>query len=92
MKDKILIFIIGLLVGAIITASGFLIYQKTNKNNIQTPNGEQMQMMEKTDGKEPPQMPNGETPPEKPDSTANSNNKKEHPSKNKSSSDENKTN
>ena len=32
MKDKILVFIIGLLVGAIITATGFLIYEKTNKN------------------------------------------------------------
>ena len=33
MKDKILVFIIGLLVGAIITATGFLIYEKTNKNS-----------------------------------------------------------
>ena len=58
MKDKILIFIIGLLVGAVITASGFLIYQNANKNTNQMPNGEQMQMMEKPDG-EPPEKPSG---------------------------------
>ena len=92
MKDKILVFIIGLLVGAIITASGFLIYQNNNKNTNQMPSGEQMQMMERPDGKEPPEMQNGETPPEKPDGTENSNNKKEPPSNNKTSTDENKTN
>ena len=60
MKDKILVFIIGLLVGAVITASGFLIYQNVNKNTKQMPSGEQMQMMEKPDGQEPPEMPNGQ--------------------------------
>ena len=48
MKDKILIFVIGLLVGAVITAAGFLIYQKlntnNNNNNMQMPNG-RMEMM-----------------------------------------------
>ena len=68
MKDKILVFIIGLLVGAIITASGFLIYQNANKNTNQSASGEQMQMMERPDGNNaPPEMPNGETPPNKPD-------------------------
>jgi len=66
MKDKVLIFIIGLLLGAIITTSGFLIYKNANKNTKQMPNVERMQMMEKPDG-EPPEMPNGETPPSKPD-------------------------
>ena len=48
MKDKSLMFIIGLLVGAIITASGFLIYQKNNAstNANQMPKKGQMQMME----------------------------------------------
>ena len=59
MKDKVLVFIIGLLIGAVITASGFLIYENANnKNTNQMPNGEQMQMMEKPDG-EPPEKPNG---------------------------------
>ncbi len=58
MKDKVLVFIIGLLVGAIITASIFLIYQNANKKTNQMTNGEQMQMMEKTDG-EPPEKPSG---------------------------------
>lgn len=56
MKDKILVFIIGLLIGAVITTSGFLIYQNANKNINQMPNREQM--MEKPDG-EPPDKPDG---------------------------------
>ena len=81
MKDKVLVFIIGLLVGAIITASGFLIYQNANKNTNQMPNGEQMQMMEKPDGE----------PPEKPSGSENDSNRPEPPSNNNSSTD-NKTN
>ena len=30
MKDKIMIFVIGLLVGAVLTASVFLIYEKSD--------------------------------------------------------------
>ena len=83
MKDKILVFIIGLLVGAIITASGFLIYQNANKNTNQTTSGEQMQMMERPDGNNaPPEMSNGETPPEKPSGSENDTNRPEPPSKN----------
>ena len=81
MKDKVLVFIIGLLVGAVITASGFLIYQNANKNTNQMPNGEQMQMMEKPDGE----------PPEKPSGSENDSNRPEPPSKNNSSTN-NKTN
>ena len=81
MKDKILVFIIGLLVGAVITASGFLIYQNNNKNTNQMPNQGQMQMMEKPDGE----------PPEKPSGSENDSNRPEPPSKNNSSTD-NKTN
>ena len=81
MKDKILVFIIGLLVGAVITASGFLIYQNNNKNTNQMPNQGQMQMMEKLDGE----------PPEKPSGSENDSNRPEPPSNNNSSTD-NKTN
>ena len=81
MKDKILVFIIGLLVGAVITASGFLIYQNNNKNTNQMPNQGQMQMMEKPDGE----------PPEKPSGSENDSNRPEPPSNNNSSTD-NKTN
>ena len=82
MKDKILIFIIGLLLGAVITASGFLIYEKTNQNTNQIPSKARMRMMER---------PDGETPPKKPSGTENVSNRPELPSKNNSSSN-NKTN
>ena len=81
MKDNVLVFIIGLLVGAVITVSGFLIYQNANKNANQMPNGEQMQMVEKPDGE----------PPEKSSKSENDSNRPEPPSKN-SSSTNNKTN
>ena len=81
MKDKILVFIIGLLVGAVITASGFLIYQNNNKNTNQMPNQGQMKMMEKPDGE----------PPEKTSGSENDSNRPEPPSNNNSSTD-NKTN
>lgn len=65
MKDKILIFIIGLLVGAIITTLGFYIYQKVNNNSMQVPqmpnnNGQMEQMMRPEDGQQPPEKPTGE--------------------------------
>ena len=50
MKGKILPFVIGLLVGAIIATGGFLIYQKNNKH--QGPgkmNGQRPQMMQRQD-------------------------------------------
>lgn len=78
MKDKILVFIIGLLVGAVITASGFLVYEKNNQNTTQNQNQNQvqMQMME---------MPDGETPPEKPDGENNNETRPEPPSRNNTS-------
>ena len=57
MKDKILVFIIGLLVGAIITEAGFLIYERTNNNN-QAFNENGMRMMQRPEGGTPPEMPN----------------------------------
>ena len=59
MKYKILVFIIGLLVGSIIIASGFFIYERVNKNTNQTSSGEQKQMMEKPNGEKPPNKPSG---------------------------------
>ena len=63
MKDKILVFIIGLLVGAIIVVSGFLIYNKTISNNSSQPemmqmngNGQMGESPEKPDGNMPGQM------------------------------------
>lgn len=100
MKNKILIFIIGLLVGAVVTAAGFLIYEKVNKNTNQIPSGEHMQMMERPDGETPPEKPDGEnssekndkaTPPEKPSGSDNNEDRPEPPTKSNSSTD-NKTN
>ena len=59
MKNKILPFIIGILVGAIITTVGFLIYEKTNTNNMM-PNRERAgEMMNRGDGETPPDRPEG---------------------------------
>ncbi len=99
MKDKIIIFVIGLLVGAIISASGFLIYEKLNNNT----NTNQMlternfQMMERHNGemkeeKFKDRKNDGTRPelPSKKDSTnENDKNSKEQKSTNNSSSDRN---
>ena len=80
MKGKILTFIIGLLVGAIIATAGFLIYSKTVANNTTQPEMMQMngkgQMGGQQQGNmgEPPEKPsgaNGEQPPTKPEETNN---------------------
>ena len=87
MRDKILVFIIGLLVGAIITAGGFLIYEKNNpratqseETNTQTTEnfdrrmpGGQRPSGEMPDGEVPPEMPNGEAPADMQDSEQNNN-------------------
>ena len=70
MKNKILTFIIGVLVGAIIATGGFLIYNKTIGVNSNQP--EMMQKGQPSNGnmEEPPEKPNGdngEETPEKPD-------------------------
>ena len=81
MKNKILIFIIGLLVGAIIATAGFLIYNKVNKNDVNQPemmmqmNGnEQMQPGNMEEPPEKPSGDNGEEVPEKPDDLNNNTN------------------
>lgn len=80
MKEKILVFIIGLLVGAIISASYFLIDQNMNKNTKQIQGKEQMQMMERPA--------DGQMPPEKPSGIEGDENMFKMPSKNSSSMDE----
>ena len=62
MKNRILTFIIGVLVGAIITTVGFLIYSKSiNKNQMNMPfeNKGQMQRPSGEMG-EPPEKPQGD--------------------------------
>ena len=60
MKDKIIIFVIGVLVGAVIATGAFYVYTSTNNSN----NNQNMQM----NGGTPPEMPSGQNgqPPEKP--------------------------
>ena len=66
MKDKIILFIIGVLVGAVISTGAFYVYTKSN-NTCNTSN-QNTQM----NGGQPPEMPSGQNsengqPPEKPD-------------------------
>jgi hypothetical protein len=82
MKSKILTLIIGILIGAIITTVGFLIYNKTVAQNSNQPGMMQMDgngQMGKPDGDngEAPTKPdgdNGEEPPTKPEETNTSTN------------------
>ncbi len=73
MKDKVLIFIIGFLVGAVVTTGISYIYittSKSNNNNNNTQmNGEQPPKLPSGENGEPPEKPEGEMgqPPEKPD-------------------------
>ena len=67
MKDKILMFVIGFLVGAILATGGYIVYEKVKAKkeptNNQFPGENGMRMM--FDGEKmgnPPQMPSGEMP------------------------------
>ena len=66
MKNKILPFIIGLLIGAIIASAGFVIYLKTNRKNRPDFRGTPPQMNQSQDSNNndgtPPELPNGEMP------------------------------
>lgn len=68
MKNKILPFIIGLLIGAIIASAGFVIYNKTNNKNKHDFRGTPPKMNQSqdsnNDGGTPPELPNGEMPSE----------------------------
>ena len=69
MKDnKILLFIIGVLVGAVISTGAFYVYTTTLNSN--TTNNTQM------NGGTPPEMPNGQNgqPPEMPSNNSTQNN------------------
>ena len=64
MKDKILTFIIGVLVGAIIASIGYYFYHKNNRSG-QMPNGAPPQMMQNGNSTgmpsgTPPELPSGE--------------------------------
>ena len=69
MKDKILLFIIGVLVGAIIATGAFYVYIKTSSS---TNDSSQMGMP----GSNPPSMPSGQNggPPAKPRENNSTNN------------------
>ena len=72
-KDKVILFVIGVLVGAVLATAAFFIYVKVA--GVGTNSGEQSMQMPGGDGGTPPEMPSGEmpdgeggTPPEMPDS------------------------
>ena len=76
MKDKIMLFIIGVLVGAVIATGAFFVYTKASNNKCTNQQSQQMQ------GGTPPEMPNNQNgqnnsngqPPEMPsDNSTNSN-------------------
>ena len=67
MKDKILLFIIGVLVGAIISTGAFFVYTKLTTNNsnsqqtqMQMPGGN-MQGMQSGENGQPPERPGEST-------------------------------
>ncbi len=68
MKDKIMIFIIGVLIGAVIATGAFYIYSNNNDSGCSS-NNTQMNMGQ------PPEMGNGTQPPAMPNNnnTENSN-------------------
>ena len=80
MKEKIMIFIIGLLVGAVIATGSFFVYSKvttcntTNNSQIGMPGGNPPSMSNgQNNNGEPPEKPDGENgePPEKPSDSTN---------------------
>ena len=70
MKDKIILFVIGVLVGAVISTGAFYVYTTTNSNNNSN-NNTQM-----NGGQQPPEMPSGQNgqPPEMPGNSTESTN------------------
>ena len=64
MKDKIKIFILGLLLGALITTGAYYLYSINNITDCKSSYTE-------INSGQPPQMPNGQEPPEKPDGNNN---------------------
>ena len=76
-KEKIILFVIGVLVGAVISTAAFFVYAKTLGTSSNTSVSSSQQM---PGGGTPPEMPSGEngsngqdgTPPEKPSDDNNS--------------------
>ena len=61
MKDRIIMFIIGLLVGAVLASAAFYVYTITNKTNTNTntqTNNQQNNQPPKMQDGQPPEMPN----------------------------------
>lgn len=77
MKDKFFIFIIGLLLGAVITAACFLVYEKVYNNSIPFNDGKRMEMMEIPDGEEPPEKPDNSNDEKRPGLPSENNSLKE---------------
>lgn len=77
LKEKIILFVIGVLVGAVISTAAFFVYVKTLGTSSSTSGSSSQQM---PGGGTPPEMPSGEngsngqggTPPEKPSDENNS--------------------
>lgn len=77
-KEKIILFVIGVLVGAVISTAAFLVYTKTLGTSNTTSSSSSQQMP--GGGGTPPEMPSGAngsngqggTPPEKPSDENNS--------------------
>ena len=67
MKDKILLFIIGVLVGAVIATGAFYVYTTTSNSCNSSNQNTQM------NGGQPPEMPSGQNgeSPEKPNENSN---------------------
>ncbi len=71
MKDKILLFSIGVLVGAIIATTVFYFYTKNNENNREIPGGMPPNMQTGEFNGERPEMPDGERPSGRPSQANN---------------------
>ena len=80
MKEKIMLSIIGLLLGAVIATGAFYVYNKSTSCNTsstqQMMQGDNPPSMPSNNNGEPPEKPEGETgePPEKPSNDNNQNN------------------
>ena len=67
MKDKIILFIIGLLAGAIISTGAFYVYTTTSNNdcsnNMQMNGGQPPEMAngQNSENGQPPEIPNGQS-------------------------------
>ena len=87
MKNKIVTFIIGMLVGAIIATGGFFIYQKLHYSKGMQRGDRPEGMIERRDGETPPEKPDGDQgePPDKKDNQNNTNNTSDETTSNKTS-------